>query len=72
MGPEIWALALEKIAESGEWQRRFGLVLLTHFARSANHRSEIEQVLTSLGEDRRHYVKKAITWVRRDLSKPLR
>jgi hypothetical protein len=48
------------------------LVLLTHFARSANHRAEIERLLRSLGEDRRHYVKKAITWVRRDLSKPLR
>jgi 3-methyladenine DNA glycosylase AlkD len=69
LGPEIWALALQKLAEPGEWQRRFGLVLLTHFVASPSHRPEIERLLAALDGDKRHYVKKAVAWVRRDLAK---
>ncbi len=69
---QIWELALKKIAEPGDWQRRFALVLLTHFARSETHRCSIERLLVTVATDKRHYVKKAVAWVQRDLAKPLR
>ena len=69
LSSEIWELAKTKLAEPGEWQRRFGLVLLTHFVDSPSHRPEIERLLASVADDKRHYVKKAVAWVRRDLAK---
>jgi 3-methyladenine DNA glycosylase AlkD len=51
------------------WERRLGLVLLTHFVKDRNSRTQIEETLARLGGDKEHYVKKAVAWLQRDLRK---
>ncbi|MEQ1822841.1 MAG: DNA alkylation repair protein [Fimbriimonadaceae bacterium] len=66
-GDEILKGALAFCHEEGEWQRRFGLVLLTNFAKNPDCAEAIKSALNAVSEDKRHYVKKAADWLRRDL-----
>ena len=66
---EVFASALEYCGREGEWQRRFGLVLLTHFAGDPDRRAPLLATINSCADDRRHYVKKALEWLRKDLQK---
>lgn len=69
LSDEVFAAAMRFCAEDGEWQRRFGLVLLTHFVNDASRRPALLQTIDVLAADKRHFVKKAIQWLRRDLAK---
>lgn len=49
------------------WQRRLGIVLLTHFAKKPSKRAEILEILKPLRIEKQHYIKKAIVWIDKDL-----
>ena len=66
---ELLAWSNKLVKSKNLWQRRLGLVLLTHFVEDRNSRTQIEETLSILGDDKEHYVKKAVEWLRRDLRK---
>jgi len=66
---EVFALATALLASKNAWERRFGIVLLTNYAKNAALRPKIKNLVQPLADDREHYVRKAIEWLRRDLSK---
>lgn len=51
------------------WQRRLGIVLLTHFAKQRSKREELLKTLKPLRLEKEHYIKKAIAWIDRDLAR---
>jgi 3-methyladenine DNA glycosylase AlkD len=67
LGAQVLERALGYCGEDGEWQRRFGLVLLTNFAKNSDCLEAIKGALRAVAADKRHYVKKAVAWLRRDL-----
>ncbi|AIE83671.1 DNA alkylation repair protein [Fimbriimonas ginsengisoli] len=69
LGPEVAEAASRYVESDGEWTRRFGLVLLTHFVKDPGQQARIEAALASASVDRRTYVKKAAEWLRRDVAK---
>ncbi len=71
-GTTIASAALCYLEEDNQWLRRFGLVVLTNFAKDASQRPRIEAALLRASGDRRPYVKKAADWLRRDLDKSMR
>lgn len=62
-----WSNQLSK--SKNLWERRLALVVLTHFAKDAAARVQIDRALAKLSGDKEHYVKKAVEWLRRDLQK---
>jgi len=63
----VWSNKLVK--SKSLWERRLSLVLLTHFVKDRNSRTQIEETLARLGGDKEHYVKKAVEWLQRDVGK---
>lgn len=55
------------VKASRMWQRRLGIVLLTHFAKQPSKRAEILSIVKPLRLEKEHYIKKAIAWIDRDL-----
>lgn len=51
------------------WERRLGIVLLLNFAGIPKERAAIRRLLAPLRSDKEPYVKKALTWIDKDLSK---
>ena len=51
------------------WQRRLGIVLLTHYANVPAKQQAILAMLSPLRTETEHYIKKAIAWIDRDLAK---
>jgi 3-methyladenine DNA glycosylase AlkD len=66
---ELFAWSNKLVKSKNLWERRLGLVLLTHFVKDRNSRPQIEETLTRLSGDQEHYVKKAVEWLQRDLRK---
>jgi 3-methyladenine DNA glycosylase AlkD len=66
---ELLAWSTRLVRSRNLWERRLGLVLLTHFVKDKNSRNQIEQTLAILADDKEHYVKKAVEWLQRDLRK---
>jgi 3-methyladenine DNA glycosylase AlkD len=66
---ELLAWSNKLVKSRNLWERRLGLVLLTHFVKDRNSRTQIEETLVRLGGDKEHYVKKAVAWLQRDLRK---
>jgi 3-methyladenine DNA glycosylase AlkD len=66
---ELLAWSSKLVKSKNLWERRLGLVLLTHFVKDRNSRTQIEETLAGLGGDKEHYVKKAVAWLQRDLRK---
>lgn len=66
---ELLAWSNKLIRSKNPWQRRLGLVLLTHFVKDTNSRTQIKETLAKLSGDKEHYVKKAVEWLQRDLQK---
>ena len=66
---ELLAWSKKLVKSRNLWERRLGLVLLTHFVKDRNSRTQIEETLVRLGGDKEHYVKKAVAWLQRDLRK---
>jgi 3-methyladenine DNA glycosylase AlkD len=64
---ELFAWSNKLVKSKNLWERRLGLVLLTHFVKDRNSRIQIEETLARLQGDKEHYVKKAVEWLQRDL-----
>lgn len=59
-----------KLAKSkNPWERRLALVLLTNFVKDEQSRIQIETTVAKLSGDKEYYVRKAVTWLRKDLQK---
>ena len=66
---ELFAWSNKLVKSRNLWERRLGLVLLTHFVKDRNSRPQIEKTLARLSGDKEHYVKKAVAWLQKDLRK---
>ena len=66
---EIFEISEEFIKSKNLWQRRFALVLLVNFTKDKNLKKEIEKILKKVKDDKEHYVKKAIIWLKSELKK---
>jgi len=66
---ELFAWSNKLVKSKSLWERRLGLVLLTHFVKDRNSRTLIEETLGRLRGDKEHYVKKAVEWLQKDLRK---
>ena len=66
---ELFAWSNKLVKSKSLWERRLGLVLLTHFVNDRNSRIRIEETLGRLRGDKEHYVKKAVEWLEKDLRK---
>jgi len=64
---ELFAWSNELVKSKNPWERRLGLVLLTHFVKDKDSRAQIEETLARVRGDKEHYVKKAVEWLERDL-----
>jgi 3-methyladenine DNA glycosylase AlkD len=64
----ILEMSRRLIAARAMWQRRLGVVLLTHYAKDAGLRDELIVMVRPLRGDREHYVQKALAWLDRDLA----
>jgi len=64
---EIFEISKKLIKSKNLWQRRFALVLLINFTKDKNLRKEIEEILKKVKDDKEHYIKKAIIWLKNEL-----
>jgi len=68
--PKIVEAARLLVKAPQMWQRRLGIVLLTHFAKEPSKKAEILNIIEPLRLEKEHYIKKAIAWIDRDLGRP--
>lgn len=66
---ELFALAHRLAMAESIWQRRLALVLVQWYTRHTHLVPEIEALVTVLENDEAYYVQKAISWIKRNLSK---
>jgi 3-methyladenine DNA glycosylase AlkD len=66
---ELLALSSRLIRSHDLWSRRFGVVLLTNFARERDLHADLAARMKPLKNESEHYVKKAMEWLSRDLAK---
>jgi len=64
---EIFSLSARWLRSKHMWYRRMSLVLLLYFCRFPECREEIQRRVDLLATDREHYIRKAVTWARREL-----
>ncbi len=69
MAETVFEAAIRYWKNNGEWQRRFGLVLLTNYVGDRSRRLALHQAIRDTSTDHRHYVKHAAEWLRRDILK---
>ena len=67
--PEIFALARRYNKAADFWQRRLSLVLVEWYTRIKSLHPEIKKLVKNLENDEAYYVKKAIVWIQKNLSK---
>ncbi len=65
---KIIEAAHELLKSSNMWQRRLGIVLLTHYANVPAKQQAILAMLSPLRTETEHYIKKAVAWIDRDLA----
>ena len=66
---EIFALAEKLSLSKDPWQRRLSLVIVEWYTRDIKMHAAIKKLVKSLENDPEYYVKKAVTWIRRNLEK---
>ena len=66
---EIFALANKLNQSKDSWQRRLSLVMVEWYTRDKTYHPQIKKLVKNLENDEEYYVKKAIHWIRRNLSK---
>lgn len=64
---EIFEISKKLIKSKDLWQRRFALVLLVNFTKDKSLKKEIEEILKKVEDDKEHYIKKAIIWLKNEL-----
>ena len=66
---EIFDIA-KKLNQSGDpWQRRLSLVMVEWYTRDGEAHQEIKPLLKHLENDQEYYVKKAVSWIKRNFKK---
>jgi 3-methyladenine DNA glycosylase AlkD len=63
----ILEMSRRLMAKRAMWQRRLGIVLLTHYAKNAGLREDLIALVRPLRADKEHYIQKALAWLDRDL-----
>ncbi|MDO8639561.1 MAG: DNA alkylation repair protein [bacterium] len=66
---EIFNLSRRLIKSRNLWQRRFGLVLLVNYVKEKELKKDIEEIIKMVQNDNKYYVKKAIIWLKTQISK---
>jgi 3-methyladenine DNA glycosylase AlkD len=69
MQSELLELSGRLVKLPNFWERRFAAVLLTNYAKPIELRKRVLGILRHAEDDREHYVRKAVEWLRRDLEK---
>jgi 3-methyladenine DNA glycosylase AlkD len=65
----IFELAGEYNHSKDPWQRRLSLVMVEWYTRHSDHHIVIKQLVKNLEGDDEYYVKKAVAWIKKNLSK---
>lgn len=65
----LFALSDQWAASDRMWTRRMSLVLLWYFCRFEEDRAFIHAQVNRHVNDKEHYIRKAVTWIRRELKK---
>ena len=66
---EIFALANKYNTSKDSWQRRLSLVLVEWYTRVPALHPEINKLVRTLENDEEYYVKKSVTWIKKNLDK---
>ncbi|HEY6504163.1 MAG TPA: DNA alkylation repair protein, partial [Chitinophagaceae bacterium] len=66
---ELFAMAKKYQGSADPWQRRLSLVMVEWYTRHSDHHAEIKKLVKALENDEEYYVKKAVTWLKRNFSK---
>jgi 3-methyladenine DNA glycosylase AlkD len=66
---EIFKMAGDFNRSKDPWQRRLSLVIVEWYTRKKELHPQIRQLVKALEKDEEYYVKKAITWINRNLEK---
>ena len=66
---EIFALAKKYNTSKDFWQRRLSLVLVEWYTRVPALHPEINKLVRTLENDEEYYVKKSVTWIKKNLDK---
>lgn len=64
---EIFEISKKLIKSKNLWQRRFAIVLLINFTKDKSLKKEIKRIVRHIENDKEHYVKKAVEWIKRKL-----
>ena len=64
---EIFGFSRKLVKSKNPWKRRFGIVLLINFKKDKTLKKEIEKIIKNVEDDKEHYVKKSIDWIKREL-----
>jgi 3-methyladenine DNA glycosylase AlkD len=68
----VFALAEQLIRSKTMWSRRLGIVLLLNFATDRRAHGPIRRLIAPLEKDPEPYIRKAMTWIEKDLARPIR
>jgi len=63
---EIFELSKKLAKSENPWKRRFAIVLLINFTKDKGLKKEIKEIIKNVENDKEHYVKKAIDWIKRE------
>lgn len=66
---EIFALAKKFNSSKNMWQRRLSLVLVEYYTRDKTLLPQINSLVSALENDEEYYVKKAVVWIKKNISK---
>ncbi len=66
---ELFKLSGELIRSKDLWQRRLAIVLIEWHTREKKHHAKIKSLLNKVRNDKEYYVKKAVSWIERNLEK---
>ncbi|MBI2672853.1 DNA alkylation repair protein [Candidatus Woesearchaeota archaeon] len=64
---EIFKISKNLISSKNLWERRFALVLLINFKKDRDLRNEILEMVKAAEDDKEHYIKKAVKWIKKEL-----
>ena len=65
---EIFNLAEKSIKSKDKWKIRFGIVLLTNYAKDRELKNKINKIISKVENDS-YYVKKSLSWVKSKIIK---
>jgi 3-methyladenine DNA glycosylase AlkD len=68
-GDEIFELAKKYNVSKDPWQRRLSLVMIEWYTRDKDMHVPIKSLVKKLEPDKEYYVRKAVAWIHRNISK---